>query len=75
MFLSLVGTVEFKLFVGSLNKQATEKEVEQVRFKFMYVQIVLELNFGFFLMLCYYFFTPRDKYIVLFFYPCFIIRY
>lgn len=25
-----VGAVEYKLFVGSLNKQATEKEVEEV---------------------------------------------
>lgn len=27
----LIGAVEYKLFVGSLNKQATEKEVEEVR--------------------------------------------
>lgn len=26
----LIGAVEYKLFVGSLNKQATEKEVEEV---------------------------------------------
>jgi hypothetical protein len=26
----MVGAVEYKLFVGSLNKQATEKEVEEV---------------------------------------------
>lgn len=31
MFVPLtVGAVEYKLFVGSLNKQATEKEVEEV---------------------------------------------
>ena len=29
-FLCMVGAVEYKLFVGSLNKQATEKEVEEV---------------------------------------------
>lgn len=27
-----VGAVEHKLFVGSLNKQASEKEIEEVRF-------------------------------------------
>lgn len=27
---SVLGAVEYKLFVGSLNKQATEKEVEEV---------------------------------------------
>lgn len=26
----MVGAVEYKLFVGSLNKQASEKEVEEV---------------------------------------------
>lgn len=26
----MIGAVEYKLFVGSLNKQATEKEVEEV---------------------------------------------
>lgn len=26
----MTGAVEYKLFVGSLNKQATEKEVEEV---------------------------------------------
>ena len=31
-FLSMVGAVEYKLFVGSLNKQATEKEVKEVCF-------------------------------------------
>lgn len=35
LFRSMLGAVEYKLFVGSLNKQATEKEVEEVRFKFI----------------------------------------
>ena len=30
--LFMVGAVEYKLFVGSLNKQATEKEVKEVSF-------------------------------------------
>lgn len=30
LFLFIIGAVEYKLFVGSLNKQATEKEVEEV---------------------------------------------
>lgn len=28
---SVIGAFEYKLFVGSLNKQATVKEVEEVR--------------------------------------------
>lgn len=32
LFPSVLGAVEYKLFVGSLNKQATEKDVEEVSF-------------------------------------------
>jgi len=32
LFPSTLGAVEYKLFVGSLHKQATEKDVEEVSF-------------------------------------------
>ncbi|CAB78670.1 FCA gamma protein [Arabidopsis thaliana] len=35
-----IGTLEFKLFVGSLNKQATEKEVEEIFLQFGHVEDV-----------------------------------
>ncbi|XP_062174448.1 flowering time control protein FCA isoform X2 [Alnus glutinosa] len=35
-----LGAVEYKLFVGSLNKQATEKEVEEIFFKYGRVEDV-----------------------------------
>lgn len=36
MLCCLLGAVEYKLFVGSLNKQAIEKEVEEASHKHMY---------------------------------------
>lgn len=40
-FSSSEGTLEFKLFVGSLNKQATEKEVEEVCFVSYFLKLLL----------------------------------
>lgn len=39
-FSSSEGALEFKLFVGSLNKQATEKEVEEVCLIFLPFEVV-----------------------------------
>lgn len=45
----VVGAVEYKLFVGSLNKQATEKEVEEVG----HLHYLFRLRLLFFPQRCY----------------------